>query len=121
MIKVKELVSKIKSNYALTSKAKMYLRVQGDNKKYILNGYYPGVLETGERFIALHNQNESSETILAIDFAHDLIVNNHLWDDTSILTYDNSVECNMISDIKLTKSSVTLIVAGFKPEVRSRY
>lgn len=79
------------------------------------------MLETGERFIALHNQNDSNEAVLAIDFSHDLIVNNHLWDATSILVYDNSVECNLISDIKLSKSSVTLIVEGLKPEVRSRY
>lgn len=50
------------------------------------------------------------------------MIDTSMWNENSVLIYDNSVECNPIIDVKMTTSSVTLIVGDIcKDIVRARY
>ena len=121
MIKVKDILSRLRKTYSVTSKAKLLLKVNGTAKKYQLNGLYYGTLENGITFVAVHNLSEE-KNLLVTDFIKQLMVDTSMWNENSVLIYDNSVECNPILDVKMTTSSVTLIVDDIcKDIVRARY
>lgn len=121
MIIAKETLSKLRKSYSMTSKAKLLIKFSGSNKKYPLNGMYYGTLQDGTSCVAVHNQLETS-TLLVVDFIKCLMTNNNLWNETSVMVYDNSVECNPIIDIQMTASSVTFVVGDlFKDIVRMHY
>lgn len=111
MLYVKNLIDLVRINYPLGSQAKLCLKVKGDRRKYPLNGLYQGYLESGTHFVAFHNQSDSNPISVT-----DLL--SYPFTGNELLIYNNSVECNLITGIKIEKNSVILAVDIFDNIVR---
>ena len=114
MLNTKSLFTLLRNNYSLVKQSSLYLKVKRDRKLYPLTNFYTGYLESGQQFVAFHNQTEGNPIKIA-----DLLT--CPFKGYEILVYDNSVECNLITDIKIQKNKVVLGVDIFNNVVRSGY
>lgn len=114
MLNTNSLFTVLKDNYSAVIKSSLYLKVKEDRKLYPLTDLYLGNLESGQQFVAFHNQTEGKPIKIA-----DLLT--CPFKGYEILVYDNSVECNLITDIKIQGNKVVLFVDIFNNVVRSGY
>lgn len=117
MIKVIELYKLMTRNFTRNSNAIIKLKLVGDKKKYDINGFYAGYSIEYGNVIVVHTEYNDKPALTVGLLTQWLYEHKGSWNENTPLLYDNSVGCNLITGIKVNKTSVTLEVDIFKNEV----
>ena len=114
MVKAIDLYRTMKHYFRKGSDAKIKIKIAGDRKRYDINEFCTGyMVEYGNVIIVGKECND--KPVLTVDTLAQLLSEHRVyWNENTTLLYNNGVRCNLITEIKISRTSLTLEVDVFK-------